>query len=111
MNDSLHAGRLYVFHRMIPLRTTRIDDVGDDINFQHAFVVASTEKSFKVYADSWNEKHAWIEALRKAISDIQKENPSNALTSPVWTSNSEVYNCMVCGEPFGNMRRRKHHCR
>jgi len=119
-------GDRFVFHRMFQLDSCRIEEKGLE-NVPLSFLIASTSKSFAVFAETQEEKDEWLADLNTQTKNLQLKRESfrtksngldssadsdlsSAAEAPVWIPDDHVANCVLCQEDFGLLRRR-HHCR
>lgn len=85
---------------------------------KHKWKITSAIKSFVVYSIDKQEKLSWLADLKACIEEsktriLSKEQENvqqGSMIQPVWSSNSDSSNCMLCAKKF-NFVRRKHHCR
>jgi len=96
----------YLFHRMISLATTQVQDVEDTQTQKNAFQIITTEeKSFTLFAETKQEKNMWMTHLTKLTSDSNLD-----AAAPVWAPDSSTKKCVLCQKSF-NVVQRRHHCR
>jgi len=120
----LPSGR-YVFHRMIPLDSCRLEDTPDSDTAKFAFQIYSSQKSFAVFAETMEEKVEWLLDLTEMINKlrekrmtfrrhestiIKKEDEEFPAEAPTWVPDHAVKQCSLCNNGFSVIRRR-HHCR
>jgi hypothetical protein len=79
----------------------------------HAFQIISPFRSFKVVAATRDEKIDWMLVLIKTITDWKAKTATYGISqseefapAPVWVTDKEATNCVVCNEAFGVTRRR-----
>jgi len=119
-NESVNSKITYQYHRALGLDKFRVDDIIDPSNTENnAFQVLSNQKSFTVYAESEEEKIAWMTDINKAIQlnyqlkhgkGKSGESTDGESIAPVWVPDKLLKNCMVCEVKFTAINRR-HHCR
>eukprot|EP01090_Pellita_catalonica_P017837 TRINITY_DN5510_c0_g1_i2.p1 TRINITY_DN5510_c0_g1~~TRINITY_DN5510_c0_g1_i2.p1 ORF type:complete len:449 (+),score=45.83 TRINITY_DN5510_c0_g1_i2:634-1980(+) len=117
----------FIFHKMLPLESLRVDDMPDRETQQkvvkNAFKIVSPNKSFVVYVEEVDKKIEWLVALNDAISawrqkqstfgtkkNAAPEDGGSLIEAPIWIPDDEVLSCMNCSQPFAWLKRR-HHCR
>lgn len=69
------------------------------------FEIVSLQKSFTVFAETPEEKQAWLAAI-KAVGGTASEGSH----APVWMADTETTKCLLCGQKF-TLTLRRHHCR
>lgn len=111
----------YILHLDIDLQHCEVGDaeVADDRS--RAFMVASTKKSFIVWAKTDVEAQEWRSLLNSTIAALRSERGASTAThavgelAPRWVPDAAVPACMICGEVFASMAsvvgKRRHHCR
>lgn len=119
--NELQAGfrTTYTFHRAITLHKCRVENIPDASSaMNNAFQVLSNQKSFTVFAESPEDKEAWIRDINKAIqlnnqlkygSSTQNKEPhagEAADVAPVWVPDKLLKNCMLCDVKFTALNRR-----
>jgi hypothetical protein len=119
--NELQAGfrTTYTFHRAITLHKCRVENIPDASSaMNNAFQVLSNQKSFTVFAESPEDKEAWIRDINKAIqlnnqlkygSSTQSVAPvdqESADVAPVWVPDKLLKNCMLCDVKFTALNRR-----
>lgn len=104
----------YTFHRMMSLSQLRVDDIPDNSGMSNAFQILSNQKSFSVFAESPQDKKAWMADINKAIQlcyQLQhkqatgKDADPNDI-APVWIPDKLLKNCMLCDVKFTTINRR-----
>jgi hypothetical protein len=109
----------YKLHRQIPIDSSfGIQDMSDDVKYQHRFTIINAQKSFVVYAPSKEEKAQWFKDLSGCMSEFRRatgtknstEKASAKHIAPVWQTDSSAKQCQCCRTAFSLIKRR-HHCR
>jgi len=100
----------FLFHRLLQLRTARIEDVCD----APLFKFINHEKSFTIEAVSEEEKNDWVTSLEEAINELKNALGEDELSpvkeAAIWENDHEAFDCMICHEKF-TLTKRRHHCR
>ncbi|KAJ2706918.1 hypothetical protein FB645_001213 [Coemansia sp. IMI 203386] len=123
-------------HRRVPLEDCKVMDIPDTYDCRNQFTIISREKSFIVYAPSVSEKHEWMGALMRAITEQREARETLQMDSslkrriararrstmmqfprvaenfdaPVWDPDESAERCYICFRDF-SLFMRKHHCR
>lgn len=108
----------HTFHRSMPIDTMMVSAKEDTEDIRNCFFIVSSNKSFKVFAETPEDQEAWMKAISEQIEAKRKNqstlrvngDPSNTFLAPVWLPDGDVSNCMICDSEFTLMKRR-HHCR
>jgi len=100
----------FLFHRLLQLRTARIEDVFD----APLFKFINHEKSFTIEAVSEEEKNDWVTCLEETINELKNALGEDELSpvkeAAIWENDHEAFDCMICHEKF-TLTKRRHHCR
>ncbi|KAL5037253.1 hypothetical protein BDV3_006777 [Batrachochytrium dendrobatidis] len=111
----------FLFHRKLPLDQFRVEHVPDTETIKNAFQIVASEKSFAVYAETFEQKSKWIEILTSTTAEwcasLQSfKTAKSAQThqcdyvAPVWVPDNRTDKCHICKQEF-TLFHRKHHCR
>ena len=106
----------YIFRKFMPVSSLKVKDVPDDggegemgaLQYQNAFVIRSSQKSFIVYASTRVLKQRWLSAVNQVV-DTQKREKED-YEAPVWIPDDACERCLICHALFTFINRR-HHCR
>ncbi|KYR00698.1 pleckstrin (PH) domain-containing protein [Tieghemostelium lacteum] len=131
---------IYKFHRLLPLTNSKLNNLQDNEKsnkFKNSFQIIHTDKSFTVFADTEQEKAAWIKEIEQVLKFLgqnegsvarmnkqyssmkilkntngqgEEEQSQGSISAPVWIPDNDALECMICTAKFTTIRRR-HHCR
>ncbi len=78
-------------------------DKEDSSTVKNAFqIITSEEKSFTVYAETPEEKDAWL----KDFTSLANKSKELDVSAPVWIPDAEAKKCMLCQKSFTVVNRR-----
>jgi len=93
-----------------------IEDI-EESDVPNSFIIKTPHKSFKVIADSPQEKVAWLNDFRKVMQYLYQHGITDQWEldhifsqAPIMTPNNRCNKCTICGLKF-NLFHRKYHCK
>ena len=103
----------YIFRKFMPIASLKVKEIPDGeksdmgvLQYQNAFIIRSSQKSFVVYAPTAAAKQKWL----TLVNQLTAKSGESDYEAPVWVPDDVHERCQICSTPFTFINRR-HHCR
>jgi len=117
-NDLLIYGSIilskkrYNKQHLIPLEEVKLENLEDEGDSKHGWLIKTRTKSFAVYAATDGEKNEWMLHIERCVLDLISNGRTAATEhAAVWVPDQMATKCQCCHSTRFTVIQRRHHCR